>query len=135
MSNGHASKGLSFPFRFNRRSGGPQLLSSALEMHQKVRESIFQILNTRIGERLMRPDFGSRLHELVFEPNDTVLHGLIRYYVIDAIKRWEKRVMVNDVTIDPGPDKTDKKTLLVNIVYQLVNGQSAGLLIYPLHRE
>ena len=67
----------------------------------------------------MQPNFGSRIHDLVFEPNDTVLHGLIRYYVIDAIKKWEKRVIVADVTIDTSPDKTDKKTLLVNIVYQL----------------
>ena len=35
----------------------------------------------------MNPEFGSRLNDLVFEQNDEVLKGLIRHYMIDAIKR------------------------------------------------
>ena len=76
MSGARLSQGLSFPFRFDRRSGSPQVSSSTSDDHEHIKESIRQILGTRIGERFMRPDFGSRLHELVFEGNDAVLRGI-----------------------------------------------------------
>ena len=72
-------RGLKFPFRFQRRSGGAQVSSATSTEHEHIHESIIQILGTRPGERFMRPEFGSKLKDLVFEPNDEVLKGLIRH--------------------------------------------------------
>ena len=83
-------KGLGFPFRFERRSGGAEVSSATSTEHEHIQESIIQILGTSPGERFMRPEFGSRLKSLVFEANDEVLKGLIRHTVIEAIKQWEK---------------------------------------------
>ncbi len=125
-------KGLKFPFTFQRRSGGTQISTATSSDHTHIHESIRQILGTRKGERFLRPEFGTRLYELVFEPNDTVLYGLIRHEVTDALDRWEPRVIVTDVEVGPGDDE---HLVLVNISYRLISSQVIGNFVYPFFRE
>lgn len=118
MSYDFLGKGLRYPFRFQSVSGGTQVSTATSREHEHIRESILQILGTRIGERFMNPEFGSRLKDLVFEQNDEVLKGLLRHYVIDAIKRWEKRVIITEVRFDDRPLNIDGNLLLVHIAYR-----------------
>lgn len=124
-------RGIRFPFRFSERTGGTEE-SSDLD---RIRESILQILETRPGERLMRPEFGSRVKDLVFEQNDAVLKGLLRFHITDAIRRWEKRVTVTNVSFDGSPDTTDANRLLVRIAYRVIQSQVEGNMVFPFYRE
>ncbi len=124
-------QGLRFPFRFSERTGGTEE-SSDLD---RIRESIIQILETRPGERFMRPEFGSRVKDLVFEQNDAVLKGLLRFRITDAIKRWEKRVVVTNVSFDESSQATDANRLLVRITYRVIQSQVEGNLVWPFTRE
>ena len=128
-------KGLKFPFQFYKRSGGTRISTATSHDHAHIHESILQILGTRPGERFMNPEFGSRLKDLVFEQNDAVLKGLVRHHVIDAIRRWEKRVRVTEVSFDESPTDTDQNALLVRIAYRVIETQVEGNLVYPFHRE
>ena len=128
-------KGLRFPFAFARRSGGAQVSTVTSMDHAHIHESIRQILGTRPGERFMNPEFGARLKDLVFEPNDSVLRGLIRHYVIDAIERWERRVYVTDVTFDESPQAIDSNTLYIRISYRVIDTQVLGNMVYPYCRD
>ena len=100
-----------------------------------IRESILQILGTQLGERFMNPEFGSRLNDLVFEQNDEVLKGLIRHYVVDTIKRWEKRVIITGVFFEGASVNIDRNLLLVRIAYRVIQSQVEGNLVYPFYRE
>lgn len=135
MSTDFLGKGLRFPFAFARRSGGAQVSTVTSTDHAHIHESILQILGTRPGERFMNPEFGSRLKDLVFEPNDSVLKGLIRHYVIDAIERWEKRVYVTDVSFDDSPEAVDANGIPVRISYRVIDTQVEGNLVWPFCRE
>ena len=135
MSTDFLGKGLRFAFAFAKRSGGAQVSTVTSMDHAHIHESILQILGTRPGERFMNPEFGSRLKDLVFEPNDSVLKGLIRHYVIDAIERWEKRVYVTDVAFDDSPETVDANTILVRISYRVIDTQVAGNLVWPFCRD
>lgn len=135
MSMDFLGKGLRFPFAFQKRSGGAQVSTVTSMDHAHIHESILQILGTRPGERFMNPEFGSRLKDLVFEPNDSVLKGLIRHYVIDAIERWEKRVYVTDVTFDDSPETVDANTIPVRISYRVIDTHVSGNLVWPFCRE
>lgn len=126
-------KGLSFPFAFQRRSGGAQISTATSSDHAHIHESIRQILGTRKGERFMRPDFGTCLHELVFEPNDHILFGLIRHEVMTALDGWEPRIIVKDVAI--AADEADEHLVLVSISYRLISCQVEGNMVYPFFRE
>ncbi len=82
----------------------------------------------------MNPEFGSRLNDLVFEPIDEVLRGLIRHYVIDAIKRWEKRVVITGVSFENTTADTDRNLLLVRLAYRVIRSQVDGNLVFPFYR-
>lgn len=126
-------KGLRFPFTFQRRSGGAQISTATSSDHAHIHESIRQILGTRKGERFMRPEFGTRLYELVFEPNDRLLYGLIRHEVMEALDEWEPRVVVTDVIV--AASDTDEHLVLVDIRYRLISAQVSGNLVWPFWRE
>ena len=68
-----------------------------------IAQSITMILATTPGERVMRPEYGSRLQELVFQPNDATTAGLAIQYVKEAISRWEPRIRVEYVDAGPAP--------------------------------
>ena len=127
MSFDFLGKGLKYPFRFQSVSGGAEVSAATTREHEHIRESILQILGTRPGERFMNPEFGSRLKDLVFEQNDEVLKGLIRHYVIDSIKRWEKRIAITGVNFG---NTLDSNVLLVYIAYRLIHSQVEGNLVY-----
>ncbi len=117
--------GLSFPLQSNVQ-GGLKLSSEA----QKVKEAIWLILRTDLGERVYRPDFGCRLSELAFAPinHDTLLR--IRIYVLEALKKWEPRIDVDEVRADP-----DTIAGRVNIVidYRLKSHPDLYSFVYPFY--
>lgn len=122
-------QGLKFPFQFHHRSGGARISTATSQDQEHIHESIRQILGTRPGERLMLPDYGSRLHDLVFEGNDAILQGLLRHEVIDALTRWEPRIVIDEVVM-----AADEQVMHVNIRYHLIASQVPGNLVYPFYR-
>lgn len=62
-----------------------------------LRQSIEDILKTPIGSRVMRRDYGSRLHELVDAPltPDTLIEIYAATY--EAIRKWEPRLRLTQV--------------------------------------
>ncbi len=94
-------RGLKFPWQTTPQTGGifSQGEVQSTEGVQHVKDSIRQILGTRIGERCMRRDFGSRSQEIVFEPNDEILASRLRNIIFEAIDRWEPRIEVRQVNL------------------------------------
>ncbi len=71
---------------------------------QSVRETIQVLLSTRPGEQLMRPGFGAGLENLLTEPNTVATRSRIKELVESALKRWEPRIVVDAVAVDPVSD-------------------------------
>jgi phage baseplate assembly protein W len=59
-----------------------------------VRQALLILLSTAPGERVMLPDYGCDLGQLLFAPNDATTAGLAMHYVRRAIERWEPRVEI-----------------------------------------
>jgi uncharacterized protein len=117
--------GWAFPLRLSLQ-GGIQLTSEA----QKVKESIWIILRTGVGERVYRPNFGSRLSELAFAPmnNDTLMR--IRIYVLEALEVWEPRIIVDQVITEPDPVRG---RVDININYRLKDSSDINNFVYPFY--
>ena len=98
-----------------------------------IRQSIWIILSTSPGERIMRPNFGSNLQALVFEINDSGLAGAAANAVRNALLRWEPRIRLLDVSTFPDPDKAN--LLHINISYQVRATNSRNNLVYPFYLE
>jgi phage baseplate assembly protein W len=97
----------------------------------KIQESVLIILGTARGERVMRPDFGSRLHELVFAPLSTSTGALAVRYVTEALVSWESRIDVLDVQALVEDPLSGKLTL--NINYRVRATNSEFNLVYPFY--
>lgn len=96
-----------------------------------VEQSIKIILDTPRGHRFMLPEFGSRLGELIFEPNDDVLEDLISYFIYEAITTWEKRVQYIKTEFHrPDPD-----TLHCEVFYRILQSNEINSFIYPFYRK
>lgn len=78
----------------------------------------------------MRPGYGSRLHRLIFAPNDDTTAGLAIHYVRQAIARWEPRVEVIDV--DAGPDPDDAWRLVIRLDYRVRASLTPGQLVFSV---
>ena len=100
-----------------------------------IGEAIQIILGTAIGERLMRPDFGCRIHDLVFHPVNPNTCALASISVREAITKWEPRV--EDVQVYVYPDPTAENAILVNIEYRVRRTNNLHNMVYPffLRRE
>lgn len=84
--------GWAFPLTVNVQ--GTVQLSSTI---QNLEESMRIILQTRLGERVYRPDFGSRLEELIFAPMNTQTLLLARIYTQSALEKWEPRIVIDGI--------------------------------------
>jgi phage baseplate assembly protein W len=122
-------QGLKFPFQFHQQYGGAAISTATSHSQEHIHESIRQILGTRRGERFLRPEFGSRLPELLFEPNAAILAGLVRHEVRDALAQWEPRIVVLDVTVE-----ADDHLLQVGVRYRLIASQVEHNFVYPFYR-
>lgn len=71
---------------------------------EKVRESIWIILDTEPGERIMRPTFGCGLRRYLGTPNTVAVRALVRHDVEQALAAWEPRIRVSSVDVTPGDD-------------------------------
>ena len=97
-----------------------------------VEEAIFMILLTPKGQRVMRPEFGCRIHDLAFSPNDATVVGLATYYVEEALAMWEPRIQVEEVK--GGVDSEHSERLLIDIRYRLKATHDRRSLVFPFYR-
>lgn len=97
-----------------------------------IEEAIIMILLTPKGQRVMRPEFGCRIHELVFAPNDATTEGLAIYYVEEALAMWEPRINVLNVRAEP--DAATPERLLIEIEYEVKATYDRRALVFPFYR-
>jgi phage baseplate assembly protein W len=97
---------------------------------QNIRESIWTILATAPGERVMRPTFGCGLHDLVFALANAATLGRVRKQVLDALVLWEPRIDVADVDVET---KGRGEVLLINIHYRVRATNNFFNLVYPFY--
>ncbi len=117
--------GFAFPIRLNVQ-GSLQLSTDS----PNLEESIYIILGTKLGERVYRPNFGSRLSELVFEPLNARTLMLVRIYVEEALELWEPRIILQDILTIPNPNtgRVD-----IEIQYLPKNSYDSRSMVFPFY--
>jgi uncharacterized protein len=99
------------------------------EGEASIEDAVEIILGTSPGERVMRPEFGCGIWELVMEANTAQLHGRVQARVRDALVRWEPRIDVLDVRVDSPPEQ--KNVLLIRVDYRVRSNNAFFNLVYP----
>jgi phage baseplate assembly protein W len=120
-------RGWAMPVGLDPRAG--TVASVAYE--EDIRQSILIILETAPGERVMRPNFGCGIHELVFTAVDSTAIRRIRSVVEEALQRCEARIDVLGVNVDE--EATAEGKLLVEIEYRVRKTNQTGNLVFPFY--
>jgi phage baseplate assembly protein W len=98
---------------------------------QSVQESIGLILGTAKGERVMRPDFGCGIHDLVFERNTAATAGRVTQAVRDALLFFEPRIAVQDIQVEAGGGEV----MHISIDYVIRATNTAANFVFPFYLE
>jgi uncharacterized protein len=96
---------------------------------QRIEESVYLILSTAKGERVMMPDFGCGIHDLVFAPNNPATTSVIIQNVRDALVNYEPRIDLLDVNVETSLEEPN--LLLIRIDYRIRSNNTLANLVYP----
>jgi hypothetical protein len=124
MSRNFLGVGFKFPLQID-TSGA--LATAAHE--ERIAESIAFILGTAQGERVMRPDFGCGIHELVFAPNNELTRGSVAQSVRRGLVEQEPRIDVLEVRVSSAADQPN--LLLIRVDYRVRANNAFHNLVYP----
>ena len=126
MSKDFLGIGWKFPVRINSKGG-----LSFSRGDQDIEESIWIILGTSKGERIMMPGFGCGIHDLVFAPLNPTTIGDIEYHVRGALMKWEPRIDVLNVRVDQ--EKEEPNKLLIRVDYRVRSNNAYYNIVYPFY--
>ena len=120
-------RGWAMPVALDPRTG----LVASVAYEEDIRQSILIILETAPGERVMRPNFGCGIHELVFAAVDSTTLQRVRSMVEEALRRCEARIDVLGVNVSEAA--TAEGELLVEIEYRVRKTNQLGNLVFPFY--
>jgi len=98
---------------------------------REIQESVRLILATAPGERPMRPEFGCAISDYVFAPADAETAGGIGAAVRAALRFWEPRIRVGDVTVSL--QNADEGVLLIDVGYTILGTNDPRNLVFPFY--
>lgn len=119
--------GWSFPPEFNKETKSIQMVSAIEDINQ----SLHILLNTKLGERIMLPNYGSSLSDFVFEG----LNMSTRTYIVDRVKMAilynERRIEMDKIDFDQSRIQEGEVLMIVHYTVRLTN--SRGNMVYPFY--
>lgn len=128
MSKPFLGVGWGFPVNADRQPG--KINIAAYE--ESVSQSIWIILGTARGERVMRPDFGCRIYDLVFDNITAATVSKVTQAVRDALLMFETRIDVLSVQVEP---ENGGQVLQISVEYEVRATNNVFNLVYPFYLE
>lgn len=106
-------------------------LVARAEHEEDIKQSIRIIIETAPGDRVMRPNFGCGIHELVFGAIDSTAIQRIRSTIEEALRRCEARIDLLGVSVRETPDQQGQ--LLIEVEYRVRRTNQTGNLVFPFY--
>lgn len=122
-------RGWGFPPAFDKASKSVGML----EDESDIESSLDILLSTRIGERIMQPNYGCNLDEMVFEAMNLTMLTYLKDLVENAILYFEPRIDLEGVEIDTSQEL--EGVLLIKIVYTVRTTNSRFNYVYPFYKS
>jgi phage baseplate assembly protein W len=120
--------GWAYPVRVDALTGDTEMARYDRDVHQAIRI----ILETSPGERVMRPDFGCGIHDLVFEEINVTTIRAIECSVREALTKFEARIeILDDVRVDAA--RALDGVLLIGLTYRIRRTNQVDNLVYPFY--
>ncbi|MDG2108498.1 MAG: GPW/gp25 family protein [Flavobacteriaceae bacterium] len=120
-------KGWSFPPTFDKKLGDIQMVT----MEEDIKQSLEIYFSTKLGERIMRSDYGCFLHSQVFElANESLIQGLSKE-LERSINEFEPRILIIEIKAN----KTDSSEGLIeiNVAYEIRATNNRSNIVFPFY--
>lgn len=127
--NSFLGTGWNFPPSFDKSQASVTMISEEAD----VQSSLEILLTTRPGERIMRPDYGCNLDELLFEPLTTTFKTFIKDLITTAILYHEPRIEVNKIELDESGELDGR--VIITIEYTIRSTNSRFNFVFPFYRS
>jgi len=121
--------GLKFPLQIDKKTGHIALVNYETD----ISESIGIILNTYLGERIMRPDFGSSIQDYVFQPRTVIQDGVINKILEKTLTIFEPRIKDVECKLDTDNADPDSGNIVFNITYVVRTTNNRYNKVYPFY--
>ncbi|MGM9489716.1 GPW/gp25 family protein [Ideonella sp. YS5] len=125
--------GLGWAFPVRRQALAEGTLYATVSDEDAVVRSMALILGTERGERVMRPEFGSRLHRLLFAANSPATRAAAEFEVREALLRDEPRIDLLQVRASAAGERGE--LMLINIEYRVRSTDNRFNLVYPFYLD
>ncbi|MFZ2168862.1 MAG: GPW/gp25 family protein [Methylococcaceae bacterium] len=129
MSKEFLGRGWKFPVEFN---WDKKCIAEA-EYEDSIHQSIWIILSTAKGERVMRPDFGCGIHDLVFAINNASTIGEAKFEVEESLRIWEPRIEV--LNVEAAASGKYGEELMIDVLYRIPMTDNRFNLVYPFYLQ
>ena len=120
--------GWSFPPAFDPASGGVEMRTGIAD----IEESLRIIFTTRLGERVMQPQFGAALDQHLFDPMNSSRLSYLEDQIKRAILYHEPRIDAENISV--APDEAEG-LLMISIGYKVRGANSRFNFVYPYYLE
>lgn len=121
-------KGWGFPPTFHKGSFTVGMLSGKAD----IQSSIEILLSTRLGERVMQPDYGASLERMLFEPLDITLRTSMENIIKKAILYFEPRVLLDNVSLEAIPEEG---LVRIHIAYTVAGTNTRENFVFPFYKK
>lgn len=128
MSNKFVGSGIVFPIILN-SEGRPDIVTNI----PLLNNSIITILSWPYSQRFFNEMFGSRISELLEEPNDEVTKTLLSHFVVDALTQWERRIVINNSGVKIF--SYNRERVDIQITYRINSTKVEETFIFPFYKE
>lgn len=122
-----AGVGIEFPLVLG--TGGKVEGSTGIPL---LNSSVSQLLSQRLKEKFYESEYGSRIFEMLEEPNDAITQSVVRDFIIESIQQFEKRLELISVE---AVQSSQNGQLDFYIEYKLINTNLQGTLVYPFYKN
>lgn len=129
MHQSFLGSGWSFPPQFERSNSKTKMLKD----EEDIQSSLEILLSTKQGERVMLPDYGCDLHELIFEPLTTTFKTYIKDLIRTAILYYEPRIEVEKIELNDTGELEGR--ILITISYKVRATNSRFNFVYPFYKN
>lgn len=100
---------------------GNTAFNQSFTSFEQAKTNIKNVLLTKKLERVMNPDFGSGLQELLFQMNDEILLSDVDSVIRESVERWLPYVSINSIDINSSNELKDLNKLEVSISFRVSN--------------
>ena len=110
--------------------GSDGYFAQSFKTFDQIRSNLKNLLLTKRGERILQPDFGSGLHDLLFNPATEKFEEDLENTINDAVAQWLPYVIVEDINIDISKEQTDNNQAKVSLKFKQEGDQTLDTLTF-----